>query len=970
MTGINRLPAPAGLLVNRDLTRTFRFEGQLVDGFAGDTIASALAANDIWMLSRSFKYRRPRGVLTMAGQDANTLVQLPGRPNVPADVEHVQDGLDVHGQNYEGSLARDRGMWIGWLQRFLPVGFYYKAFYKPRGAWKFWAPFIRAKAGLGRVDEEAPHGYHDKAYLFMDVAVIGGGPAGMSAALAAADAGADVLLIDETPMLGGALNYARFDVAGDVAAAERQRLAEAVVSHANIEVMTDTIANGWFADNFLSLIRGNRMFKLRAKEVVLATGVMEQPIVFRNNDLPRVMMGSAAQRLIRLYGVRPGSRAVVVTANDDGYGVALDLADAGVEIAAVADLREQPGSGALGIAAGERGLPILPGWTVCEAVPGSGGHGVRGAVLSRISGQGTYAESETVACDLICMSVGYAPAGQLPCHDGAQLMVDGETSTFVPQNLPKHGYAAGSVTGTHTLDTVIAEGALAGWRAANALSLDAGDEPVVPEARGAEGRNYDWPVFPHEDGKDFVDFDEDLQVQDILNACADGYDDIELVKRYSTVGMGPSQGRHSALNTVRLVTKATGRSFGDAKPTTVRPPYTAETFGVLAGRIFEPVRYTPMHHRHLEEGAQMMVAGSWMRPAYYGDPENREEAIREEVSAVRGGVGILDVSTLGGIEIRGPDAAEFLNRMYTFAYARQPVDRSRYLMMCDETGAIVDDGVTCRFHERHFYVTTTSSGAADVYRNMLWWNAQWRLAIDISDVTNAYAAVNLAGPETRNLLEQLTDDIDLSLEAFPYMDVRTGHVAGIPARLLRIGFVGELGFEIHVPSSQGEALWDALMSAGRDHGIRPFGLEAQRVLRLEKGHVIIGQDTDGLTFPAEANMTWAISRKKPFFVGGRANQVHESRPLLRKLVGFAVRDPKAPVPEECHLTLQGNDIVGRVTSAARSEALGCTIGLAYVAPSQAELGATFPIKIGQNRFLEAEVVPLPFYDPDNKRQEM
>ena len=318
----------------------------------------------------------------------------------------------------------------------------------------------------------------------------------------------------------------------------------------------------------------------------------------------------------------------------------------------------------------------------------------------------------------------------------------------------------------------------------------------------------------------------------------------------------------------------------------------------------------------------------------------------------------------------GRDAAEFLNRMYTFAYVRQPVGRSRYLMMCDETGAIVDDGVTCRFHERHFYVTTTSSGASNVYREMLWWNAQWRLAIDISDVTNAYAAVNLAGPDARKVLEQLTDDIDLSLDGFPYMDVRTGHVGGVPARLLRIGFVGELGFEIHAPSSQGEALWDALSSAGEGYGIRPFGLEAQRVLRLEKGHIIIGQDTDGLTYPEEANMTWAISRKKPFFVGGRANQVHESRPLLRKLVGFAIRKPNAPIPEECHLTLYGDDIVGRVTSAARSEALDCVIGLAYVAPSQAEIGATFPIKIDQGHFLEAEVVPVPFYDPNNKRQEM
>ncbi len=970
MTGINRLPAPAGLLIDRSRTRTFRFEGRPVDALAGDTIASALAANDVWVLSRSFKYRRPRGALTMAGQDANTLVQLPGRPNVPADVEPAADGLDVRGQNYAGSLARDRGAWIGRLHRFLPVGFYYKAFYKPRGAWRFWAPFIRRRAGLGRIDEAAPRGDFDKAYLFPDVLAVGGGPAGMSAALAAARAGAEVLLVDENPVLGGALNYARFDAAGEAGARERRRLADAVAAEDGIEVMTGAVANGWFADNFVALVRGNRMFKVRAKEVVLATGAMEQPLVFRNNDLPRVMMGGAAQRLIRLYGVRPGTRAVVATANDDGYGVALDLAEAGVEVAAVADLRAEPGAGDMAGAAGARGIRIETGCTVSAAVPGDGGRAVRGAVLSRVAGRGGYRGGETVACDLICMSVGYAPAGQLPCHAGGRLAMDEETATFVLRGLPPHGHAAGSVNGTHALDAVLADGARAGWRAAAALGLDAGAEPAAPEARGADDRNHEWPLFPHEDGKDFVDFDEDVQVRDILNACADGFDDIELMKRYTTVGMGPSQGRHSALNALRLARRAAGRPAADAAPTTVRPPYAAETFGVLAGRRFEPVRHTPMHHRHLEAGARMMVAGPWMRPLFYGASRDRERSVREEVRAVRGGVGILDVSTLGGIEVRGPDAAEFLDRMYTFTYARQPVGRSRYVMMCDRTGVIVDDGVACRFHERHFHVTTTSGGAASVYREMLWWNAQWRLAVDISDVTSAWAAVSLAGPEARRVLEPLAGGIDLSGDAFPYMDVRTGHVAGIPARLLRIGFVGELGFEIHVPASRGEALWDALASAGAAHGIRPFGLEAQRVLRLEKGHVIVGQDTDGLTTPAEAGMTWAISRKKPFFVGGRANRVHESRPPTRKLVGFVIRDPGAPVPEECHLTLRGNDIAGRVTSAARSEALGCVVGLAYVAPEQAEAGATFPIKVGRGRFVEAEVAPVPFYDPDNRRQEM
>jgi sarcosine oxidase subunit alpha len=395
-----------------------------------------------------------------------------------------------------------------------------------------------------------------------------------------------------------------------------------------------------------------------------------------------------------------------------------------------------------------------------------------------------------------------------------------------------------------------------------------------------------------------------------------------------------------------------------------------EKFGHLAGRAFEPERHTPMHHGHYELGARMMLAGSWYRPAFYGKPGERDEAIREEVLAVRNNVGLIDVSTLGGLDVRGPDAAEFLNRLYTFAYAKQPVGRSRYVLMCDQSGAIIDDGVACRFHDEHFYVTATTGGVDAVYRLMLQWNAQWRLDVDVANVTAAYAAVNIAGPRSRDVLAQLCRDVELSPSAFPYMGVRLGTVAGIPARILRVGFVGELGYEIHVPASQGEALWDLLMEAGAAAGIRPFGVEAQRVLRLEKGHIIIGQDTDGLTHPHEADMAWAIAAKKAYFMGGRSIAIQMARPLTRKLVGFTVEDAGAPVPEECHLTIRGSEIVGRVTSAVRSPALERTVGLAYVAPDQAEPGTSFDIRVQDGRIIEGKVVPIPFYDPENKRQEI
>ncbi len=970
--GTNRLPAPAGLLVDRDRPVSFAWEGARYQGLVGDTLASALAANDEWILSRSFKYHRPRGVLTMAGQDANTLVQLKGAPNVPADRLPIVEDLETWGQNYSGSLKRDRNAVLARLGRFMPVGFYYRAFYRPRGIWQaFWEPIVRRSTGLGKVDRATPHGHFDKAYGFCDLAVIGGGPAGVSAALAAAGAGAEVLLVEENPVLGGSLAYARFDAEGKLAAERREALAAAVEADPKIEVMTDAVCNGWFADNWLPVIRGNRMYKIRAKEVVLATGSIEQPAIFRNNDLPGVMQGSAAQRLIRLYGVRPGRRAVVLAGNDDGYGVALDLAEAGVEVAAVVDLRPEPAPSALTEAVVGQGIEVLAGHCVAEARAGPGNRHVTGALVSRPDGQGgAVPGGRTIACDLLCMSTGYMPTYQLALQAGAKLGCDDAGAHFSITGLPDHLRLAGSVDGAYDLEAVLAEGRHAGWRAAEALGLTVGSEPEAPADRGEANANHPWPIFPHAKGKDFVDFDEDLQVKDIVNAVADGYGEIELVKRFSTVGMGPSQGRHSALATARLVARATGRSVAETGVTAARPPFTGEKLGVLAGRGFEPERLTAMHHRHLELGAQMITAGLWWRPAYYGTKDRREDCIREEVLAVRRNVAMIDVSTLGGLEVRGPDAAEFLERVYTFAYMKQPLGRARYALMTNDTGTVIDDGVACRLRDDHFYVTATTGGVDRVYRTMLWWNAQWRLDVDIANVTAAIAGVNVAGPNARAVLAPLVEGADLSAEAFPYMGLREASVAGIPARLMRVGFVGELGYEVHVPAAFGEALWDRLLEAGDSHRMTPFGVEAQRVLRLEKGHIIIGQDTDAMTTPDEVDMAWAIARKKPFFVGGRSIELRRRHPSKRKLVGFTLEGADAALPKESNLVLREGEMVGFVSSVTRSPALERVIGLAYTAADEAQEGASLRIKLTSGRMVEGRVVPPHFYDPDNQRQEM
>ncbi|XGA81245.1 2Fe-2S iron-sulfur cluster-binding protein [Halomonas sp. CH40] len=969
-TASTRLPAPMGSHIDRQAAVEICFEGVRYQGFAGDTIASALAADGRYLLSRSFKYHRPRGPLTMAGQDANTLVQLPDEPNVLADTHPVSEGLNATGQNYNGSLDHDRDMRLGKFSKFMPVGFYYRSFYKPKGAWKVWEPLIRKKAGLGRFDLKASGDYHDKAYLFTDIMVVGSGPAGLNAALTAAEAGAQVLLVEQSPLLGGALTYARFDAQGHRASQVRQEQVAAVEAHPNIRVLVDATCNGWFTDNYLPVIQGKRMYKVRAKECIVASGAFDQPVIFRNNDLPGVMLASAAQRLMRHYAVRPGQCAVVLTGNDDGYLAALDLHEQGVKVAALVDMRSGPADAALMETLKQHAIALYQEHTVFEALSDKHLHRVTGVDIRRISRRGEVAtDSITLDCDLLCMTAGYMPVYQLVCQAGGKLSYNDAAAEFSLSNLPQHLYVAGSVNGLHDLDQVIQDGAYAATQALLSLGLPTpGTAPIGPPAKQV---NFPWPIFAHPKGKEFVDFDEDLQIRDIVNATRHGYRDVQLVKRFSTVGMGPSQGRHSALPTARLVADATQRSVSETGVTTARPPFSAETLAHLAGRSFDPYRMTTMHQRHVQLGAKMMPAGDWQRPAYYPCADgrlDRHQCMQEEAQQVRQRVGLIDVSSLGGIDIRGPDAAEFINRIFTFGFLKQPVGRTRYAAMTNEQGVVIDDGVSCRLADDHFYVTATTSGVGRVFQSMLQWNAQWRLDVDIANVTSAYAAVNIAGPLSRQVLEKVCTGVDLSAEALPYLELREGHIGEAPTRIMRTGFVGELSYELHVPSRYGEYLWDLLMEAGAELNIRPFGVEAQRLLRLEKGHVIIGQDTDGMSHPGEIGMSWAVNRKKPFFVGRRAVDILESQPAKRRLVAFQLPASSAQ-PLEGHLVLDGADITGNVTSCEYSATLESIIGLAYASPDKSP-GSQITIRVEGGSEVNAEVVKLPFYDAQNSRQEM
>jgi sarcosine oxidase subunit alpha len=912
---MSRLPEPFGSRIDRSRCVHFSFEGRPFEGFEGDCIASALAASGQWVLSRSFKYHRPRGVMSMTGADANSLVQLPSDPNVAADLTPIREGLRVTAQNVNGSLERDRDAIIDRFGRFLPVGFYYRTFMGPgRDGWyRRWEPLIRRKAGLGVVDTRAAHRDFEKAHLHCDLLVIGAGPAGLEAAIAAAEAGADVVLCDENPEIGGWLTWGRHDPAVLAGLAAR------IDALPNVRVLTGTVCNGWYEDNWLPLIQGERLYRTRAREVVIATGTIEQPAIFRNNDLPGILLGGAVQRLIRHYGVRPGTTATVLAAGDEGYAVALDLLDAGVALALVADPRPAAAAGAHERDLLAKGVAVARGQGVEEA---QGTAGNRHLARVRVGGR-------WVDCDLLAVSAGRAPAWQLPCQAGGKV-----------------GYDAASASMT--------------------LAMPEAPVRLAGGVAGLDLPQYAQPIVAHAKGRDFVDFDEDLQVKDLQNAVKEGYREIELVKRFTTVGMGPSQGRHSALATARIVAEATGRSVAAVGVTTARPPVGPETLGVLAGHHEPAERRTALHARHLALGAVMKPVGAWWRPYSYG----AGGAVREEILAVREGVGLLDVSTLGKLEVRGPDAGAFLDRLYTMAHANQPAGRIRYCLMLNEMGSVIDDGVAYRLAEDRFYVTATTGAVARVYADMLFWNAQWRLKVDVLNLTGAFCGLNVTGPKARAVLQSIAGDIDFGRDAFPYLHGREGVVAGVPVRAMRIGFTGELSYELHCPSSHAPALWDAVLQAGRPHGLRPYGLEASRILRLEKGHILIGQDTDALTTPDELGFGWAVSRKKPFFIGKRSIEMRARLGQTRKLAGLRFPADIAEVPGESCLVLKDGAPVGQVTSVGFSPTLGCSIALAYVHVDDATEGSIVTVKCRSGRLITAPVVGHAFFDPSNARQEL
>jgi sarcosine oxidase subunit alpha len=955
---MRRIDTHADEWIDRSVEVTFDFEGKTYRGYRGDTISSALAAVGVPFLGRSFKYHRPRHILSFANHDSNALFQVDGIPNVRGDVTPLRHGMRIYAVNTFGGLLGDKARILDKFARFLPVGFYYKAFHGKR-LFPRWERMFRALTGLGAVSLDAPRETTPKRYGYCDVLVLGGGPSGLAAALAAAEAGAQVTLVDESPRLGGR---------GIAAASDRAKVQTLIdaVGRASAISVCNAVAAGYYADHWVALVDVERLTKMRAKAVVFATGVIEQPAVFRNNDLPGVLLASAALTLLVRYGVAVGRRLVMIAANQEAYEVCLALHHRGIGIGAIIDMRgAETAAESAAAACASLGMSILHAHAPYAAVAGSEG-GVTALEVAPLEASGRIGgQRRRIECDAVLMSVGWAPASQLLLQAGGKTQFSLELQQFVPLELPAGTFAAGRMNGVYDIEARVGDGTRAGLQAAAHAGFGKGSSAIV--SRAARRPSHEFPIIDHPEAKNFVDFDEDLQVKDLENAVQEGFDSSELLKRYSTVGMGPSQGKHSNMNALRILARVRGVGVEDLGLTTSRPMYHPVPLKMLAGRSFNAERRTPADELHATLGAIWMPAGNWRRPEYYAVAgETRAQSIDAEVRAVRNGIGLIDVGTLGKIEIYGPQAGLFLDRVYAGKFSDLKIGMTRYGLMLDESGVIIDDGVVARLASEAFYFTTTTGGSATVFRELLRLNALWGLDCALVNVTGHRTAFNFAGPKSRELLRALTD-VDLNDEAFPYLACREGHVAGIEARLMRVGFVGELGYEIHVPASQGAAMWKALYDVGGSHGIRPFGVEAQRILRLEKGHFIVGQDTDGLTDPIEAKALWAVNMHKPFFVGQRSLKILKTRGPRQTLVGVEFANPER-LPKECHLVIDNGSIAGRITSVTYSTTLGKGIGLAMLSPALAERGGDIEIRGNGGEMLKARIAATPFYDPKQSRQ--
>ncbi|HET7756042.1 MAG TPA: sarcosine oxidase subunit alpha family protein, partial [Steroidobacteraceae bacterium] len=924
-------------------------------------------------------------------------------PNVRATQLELYAGLEADSQNRWPSLAFDVGAANDLLAPFIPAGFYYKTFMWPRRAWRsFYEPRIRAAAGLGRAPSAPDPDRYAARYAHCDVLVVGAGPAGLAAAQAAAGAGARVILCDEQSEPGGSLlaeDPAGAMPDGRPAAGWLAAAVAALAREARVTVLTRTTAFGYFPHNLLGLnerltdhlaspdpeLPRERQWQVRAREVVLASGALERPLVFPGNDRPGIMLAGAARVWLNRYGVLPGTRAVLVTACDEAYRAALELERAGVVIACVADTRAES-AGPWAQQARAAGLTVLTGVTVLGT---SGRRRVSSITLARLE-DGRVADAETQPCDLVLMSGGFTPSVHLHSQSRGRLEFDAALGAFLPGEPAEHVRSAGACRGLADLAATLADGAQAGAAAARdstaagrnrvATPLTPAAPPRAPSATPAApaGLAGALPQPPGARSRACVVFQNDVTTADLLLAMREGFRSIEHVKSYTTTGMATDQGKTSNVNALGIVAHTLGKTIPEVGFTTFRMPYTPVTFGSFAGfargDLFDPVRTTPLHGWAAAHGAVFEDVGQWKRARYFPRAgEDLARAVARECRAVRERCGIFDGSTLGKIEVAGPDAVAFLERLYVNSFERLAVGRARYAVLLRDDGFVYDDGIVARIAAERFHVTTTTGGAARVLALMEdYLQTEWpQLRVWLTSITEQWAVIAVQGPHARQLLAGLTD-IDLAARALPHMGVAEGRFLGVPTRLFRVSFTGELGFEINVPADYGRAVWEALWEAGRDHGLTAYGTETMHVLRAEKGYVIVGQDTDGTVTPDDAGLAWAIGRSKADFVGKRALERPAMRsPGRRQLVGLLTADPATVLEEGAQLMSHAGARpparpLGHVTSSYPSATLGRSIALALVAGGRARLGQTLYVPMPRGE-LAVQIASSVFYDPEGKR---
>jgi sarcosine oxidase subunit alpha len=972
MDRLSQLPT---LRINPDQKLTFQHHSNRYRGLAGDTIATALFANGVRIFSRSLKYHRPRGLYSLDGECSNTCLEVDGIPNVCTEKILLKDGMTLKTQNVKGSAENDLMGFMDTLDWAMPAGFYYRTMHKPARLWPLALKQVRKAAGLGKIFPDFDmKGKYDEIFPHADVCIIGAGPAGMSAALGAAGKGLRVILLEARPWPGGFFDYRAATSGSGIPLFERAReLAQIVAQSTDIRLFTHTAVVGVYNNNLVTAFQtgaesdhfDERYIEIRARSVVVATGCIERPLLFENNERPGVMQINTAHRLARTYGLLPGENAVFSVGHDLGLEAALDLSSLGLGIACVADIREDGQDPQLVAALADRKIPFLRGWVAAEA---HGEKRVTRATLSTIAGN----RSRTIDCDLLVASAGMTPVSGPLSLGHARFAFDLHTGFFLPTELPAKMHAAGRLLGLSDDAAIEASGSLAGLKAAVDCGADVG-----ADIRQTEEKLQDLPgpvrgcklvQAPVKGRKNFICFDEDTTVKNVEQALEMGFDATELIKRFTAAGTGPGQGGIPGHNLPLFVAQYHGDTNGLATPTTVRAPLVPAFIATYAGTNHDMCKRTPMHDAQKADGGVMRRIGVWRRARYFSN----DFSCREEIENVRTNVGMLDASTLGKFRLWGPDALKALQRVYVSDMSKMSEGRVKYSAMCTDDGCIIDDGVVVKRGDNDYYFTASTGRAGSTVE---WFRYHSRFDgwnYNMVNLTDTFGVINLAGPNARKVLEKVTD-CDVSNEAFPYVGYREFMVKDIiPVRSMRLGFVGELSYEFHVPSSYMKALWDILKEAGREFGIRNFGLEAQNVLRMEKCHLIIGSESEQRTTLHDVGLGFLWSRDKPEAktVGAVALKQTEKQDGRLKLVGFRMQNGSR-VPRDGSIIVD-NAIRGYVCIARHSFTLNEAVGMALVDAPLAAEGTRLQIYEDEcgGEHLYATVVPTPFYDPEGIRLKM